>query len=210
MRTKPKLSPLKLILIALGGIWAFGLLTGIYVAKPNSTPTVLTAPLIMQIQSLGQLHTVRYNVQDVLEHERHLEPQGWVSSLPGASALYESTTRNKVLVVANGGVEAGVDLSQVGLQNVTKVITPQGTKVRIQIPHATLFAPEVHVKVVNRQAGVFWNDDNIVPEATQEVERRFKETASKNGILASAETNAVKMLSNMQAAAGNPNVEFYF
>jgi hypothetical protein len=207
----PRLTPLKTLLIFLGAVWGFGVLTGTYWASRTAEkPLVLSAPLIKQIQQLGDLHTVRYNVHDVLEHERTIEPQGWVSALPGAKGLYDLTTKNTVLVTAEGGVEAGLDLSKLKESDVSRVITPDGTRFRIKLPRAQVYAPEVHVKVVDRKSGIFWQDDNIVPEATELAANRFREAALKTNILAAAETNAIQRLNQMQRLAGNTNVEFSF
>lgn len=211
MRKSWGLSPLKVVLGGLAVIWGFGVLTGTFLASRTSSPAPLTAPLLKEIQQLGQLHTVRYNIHDVFEHERALKPEGWVRSIPGADGLYEATTKNSVLLTAEGGVEAGVDLSQVTSDSVSRVITPEGTtRLRVRLPRATVFAPEVHLKVMEQHRGLFWNNDNIVPEASEQAAERFRDAAYKSGILAAAETNAIKRLSDLQQVAGKSNVEFYF
>ena len=204
------LSPLKFLFITALGLWGFGVLTGTYLASRKDEVLPQVAPLLKQIQQLGQLHTVRYNLHDIYQHERTIEPEGWVSSLPGARSFYRAATKNSVLVVAEGGIEAGIDLSRISAADVARVATPEGAKLRVRLPHAMLYTPDVKVRVVNRRAGVFWKDENIVPEATEEVKRRFSEAAGKGEILAAAETNAVKVLSNMQELTGSRNVEFTF
>lgn len=212
MRKSWGISPWKVVLFGLAALWGFGVLTGTFLASRTTTmPTPQAAPLLKEIQQLGQLHTVRYNIHDVFEHERSLQPEGWVRSIPGADRLYASTTKNSVLLTAEGGVEAGVDLSQISNTSVSRVITPEGTtRLRVRLPRATVFAPEVHLKVMEQRSGIFWNDDNIVPEASEQASQRFRDAAYKSGILAAAETNAIKRLSDMQQIAGNTNVEFYF
>lgn len=192
------------------GAGAFLLLGWMLTGGVRKDPAVSVAPLVASIQKLGQLHTVRFNMHDVVEHERSLEPRGALRSLPGADSVYEAVTRNKVLVVAEGGVEAGVDLSRVTPESVTPVRTAGGTKYRVRLPRASVFTPEVHVRVVKRDSGLFWNDENIVPEATKVVEQRFAVAAEKSNILQTAETNAVQMLSQLHQASGNSQVEFYF
>ncbi len=207
----PKLSPLKTLVLVLGAIWGLGVLTGTYWASRTAErPALLTAPLVKEIQQLGDLHTVRYNVHDVLEHQRAVEPQGWVKSIPGAKGLYDLTTKNTVLVTAEGGIEAGIDLSRVSEESVSRVVTPEGTRFRIKLPRARVYIPEVHLNVVDRKSGIFWQDDNIVPEAEELAASRFREAALKSNILAAAETNALQRLNSMQQLSGSKNVEFYF
>lgn len=207
----PRLSPLKTLLLFLAAVWGVGVLTGTYWASRTAEkPAVLSAPLVKQIQQLGDLHTVRYNVHDVLRHDRAIEPTGWVSALPGAKGLYDMATKNTVLVTAEGGVEAGLDLSKVTEADVSRIVTPEGARYRVKLPRAQVYAPEVHVKVVDRKSGLFWQDDNIVPEATELAATRFREAALKSNILAAAETNAIQRLTRMQRLSGNTNVEFTF
>lgn len=185
--------------------WAIGF----WSLRPRpSEPAV--GPLVQEIQRLGQLHTVRYNLRDVVEHERALEPSGLLASVPGAAALYRAGTKNTVVVIAEGGVEAGVDLSQVTEASVTKVPSSEGARLRIRLPRATLFPPQVNVRVVQRQSGLFWKNENIVPEVTAAAQQRFQEAAYRSDILATAETNAVETLSKLQRVSGNEKVEFYF
>jgi hypothetical protein len=207
----PRLTPLKALLLFLGAVWGLGVLTGTYWASRTAEkPVALSAPLVKEIQQLGDLHTVRYNVHDVLQHERAIEPKGWVSAIPGAKGLYDMTTKNSVLVTADGGIEAGLDLSKVSESSVSRIVTPDGTRFRIRLPRAQVYAPEVHVKVVDRKSGLFWQDDNIVPEATEMAATRFRESALKSNILVAAETNAIQRLNKMEQVTGNRNVEFYF
>src|SRR5438477_1713 len=80
-----------------------------------------------------------------------------------------------------------------------------GGNLRIKLPPAQLYTPDVKLRVVNRESGIFWRDENIVPEATEALKDRFVEAANNRQILAEARTNAVKLLSNMQDLAGNKN-----
>lgn len=207
MRRLPSFHPWRTLLLFLGA----GIVIGFFSARPPERESpVSIVPLLSSIQNLGKLHAVRYNMSDVVEHERKLEPTGVFRALPGASEVYGAVTRNQVLVKAEGGVEAGVDLSQVGPENVTQIRTPEGVKVRVRLPRAEVYTPDVRVSVVRKQEGIFWRDDNLVPEATRAVEKRFSEAARNANILQTAESNAVAMLSKMVHLTGSASVEFYF
>src|SRR5438105_3783174 len=121
----PRFSPLKVLLVGLAAIWGLGVIVGGLAGNllaRRDMPVVQTAPLVKQIQQLGDLHTVRYNVHDVLEHQRSLDAPRWASAIPGVDRLYEATTRNSVLITAEGGVEAGVDLSRVTPEHVSQTV----------------------------------------------------------------------------------------
>jgi hypothetical protein len=149
-------------------------------------------------------------VQDTLHHETALQPEGWFQSLPGAESLYRAVTQNAALIVAEGGVEAGVDLTQVTPDRVTQVATPEGPRVRIRLPRATLYPPDVKVRVVSQKPGLFWNDRNLIPKATEAAKRRAAEAARQSDILAQAEANAAQVLTDLHRAAGYKNIEYYF
>src|SRR5512143_177198 len=83
---------------------AAGILIGYYSARPPEKDEPLSiVPLLSSIRKIGQLHAVRYDMRDVLEHERKLEPGGILRSLPGAAQLYGAVTRNRIRVNAVGG-----------------------------------------------------------------------------------------------------------
>jgi hypothetical protein len=212
MQMPRRFSPWLLFPAVLLCLWAAGLLVGSYVAAPHSRPTPLpqVEPILSQIKQLGQLHTARFEVRDVVEHETAKHPKGWVRSLPGAEGLYRTTTKNSVVVTAEGGVEAGIDLTGLGKEQVSITRTPSGPRVRVRLPKATIYRPDLRIRVEKRQAGLFWNDENIVPAATEEVERRCLEAVKQRGILAAAETNAVKILAEVTSVTGGRSVEFYF
>ena len=209
-RRRSWLSPLKLALLGACAFWGFGALTAAFwnARQQDSAPQV--APILEKIQKIGRLHTVRYNLHDIYRHERAIEPEGVWGELPGVRSLYRAATKNKVLVVAEGGVEAGVDLSRVTASDVAHVATPEGVKLRIKLPRAQVYTPDMKLRVVERQSGMFWRDENIVPEASEALKARFIESAQNRRILAEAEANAVKLLTNIQDLAGSDKVEFYF
>lgn len=207
MRRGPVARPWRTLLFILGA----GILIGYFSARPpEKDEPVSIVPLLSSIQQLGQLHTVRYNMHDIVEHERKLEPTGLFRSLPGAAEVYGAVTSNKVLVKAEGAVEAGVDLSRVGPESVSQLRTPEGVKYRVKLPKPVLYTPDVRLSVVRRSEGLFWKDDNLVPEATRKVQQRFTEAAEHSDILQAAQTNAITTLSKMVSLTGGAGVEFYF
>lgn len=179
--------------------------------QPSVEAELDARPVLIEMRKIGQLHTVSYAMKDVLHQDSEREPAAWASAVPGAVSLVHWATHNQVLVVAEGSVEAGVDLSHLSEQDVMKVKMPDGkTKLRVHLPSVTVYPPNVHVRVESNQAGPFWRDDNIVPKAQAEAGRRFLESAEKDNIRARARCNALQTLQQMQRTFGNNNIEFTF
>src|SRR5216117_1619715 len=122
-RRRSLFSPLRILLLGGLGFWGFGILTAAFWNARSIDPAPQVAPILEKIQQLGQLHTVRYNLHDIYKHERSIEPEGVWAELPGIRSIYHATTKNRVLVVGEGGVEAGVDLSRVTAADVAHVAT---------------------------------------------------------------------------------------
>lgn len=170
-----------------------------------------TGPILLAIQNKGQLHTVAYNWKDVFHQDSENEPASWATSIPGATGLYHWATHNRVLVSANGVVEAGVDLSALSEKDITKTKRADGmTLVRVHLPPVTIYPPNVHIRVENDDPGPLWRDENIVPKAQEQASYRLLEAAEKDNIRAKAEENAIKTLDQTQRSLGNKDVEVQF
>lgn len=200
-----------LIAVAFLGVWYFfgGLLDRVF--SRNGPPLPETGPVLLAMQKVGALHTVSYQMKDVLHFETDKEPEGWVSNLPGADGLVKWATHNQALVVAEGTVEAGIDLSRLTAENVTLVRQPDGSsRMRVRLPAVTVYPPNVRIRVENSRSGPFWRDENIVPKAQEEAGRRFLKAAEEGDIKATAQRNAIETLTKMQRAFGQETMEFTF
>jgi hypothetical protein len=98
-----------------------------------------TGPIILQMQKLGQLHTASFHESDVLTQESEAQPNNWVKNIPGASGVVSWATHNQALVVADGTVEAGVDMTQIDAKSVEQVKQADGTSPRRRRPQGTSF-----------------------------------------------------------------------
>ena len=167
-------------------------------------------PVVVAMQKIGQLHTASFTMKDVVHQETQSEPEGPLASFPGASNVVHWATRNQALVVAEGTVEAGVDLSRLTEKDVTQTKRPDGTAIlRVHLPPVTLYPPRVQARVERNEAGMLWRDENIVPKAQEKASRQFLEAAEKQGIRQQAQDNAIHTLQTMQHTLGH-DVEFYF
>lgn len=198
-------------LIVLAGIWAITFSLSSLWRAVRKEPNIDPRPVLVAVQKLGTLHTVSYDMKDVLVQETSKEAEGWLQGVPGANSLIGWATRNKATVTATGNVEAGVDLSKLSDKDIMVVPQSDGSKkLRVHLPSITVYPPNVRLHVESTESGIFWNDANIVPKAEEEASRRFMESAEKDGIRAQAQTNAIEMLQKLQQTFGETPVEFTF
>ena len=170
-----------------------------------------TGPILQAVQKLGDLHSVQFNLSDVLRQESQNDPSGWVRAIPGASEITHWATHNQATVVATGTVEAGVNLSLLTEKDVVTVHNPDGSSsIHVHLPPVTVYPPNVKLKVEHTESGLFWRDENIVPKAQAEASRIFLETAQQGGIRQKAQENAVRTLQQVERALGYKDVVFEF
>ncbi len=198
-------------LILLAGIWIVTFSLKSLWRAVHKEPNGDTRPILVAVQKLGTLHTVSYDLKDVLVQESSKEAEGWLQGVPGADSVIQWATRNKATVTATGKVEAGIDLSQLTAKNLTLIPQSDGSKkLRVHLPPVVVYPPNVRLHVENTESGFFWNDKNIIPKAQEEAARRFQESAEKDNIRAKAQVNAVETLQKLQQTFGGTPVEFTF
>ncbi len=179
--------------------------------QPAGDMELDSRPVIISLQQLGELHTVKVNMKDVLRKSSDLPAEGWAQSVPGADAVSRWATHNEALVVAEGSVEAGIDLSHLSPKDVAPGRLSDGRKgLRVHLPAPVVFAPNVRISVEKTESGLMWRDQNIVPKAQAEASRRFIDAAERDHILDHARENALLRLQQTEQLLGNRNVEFYF
>ena len=170
-----------------------------------------TGPIILQMQKLGQLHTASFHESDVLTQESEAQPDNWIKSIPGASRVVSWATHNQALVVADGTVEAGIDMTLINDKSVEQVKLPDGTThLRVHLPAVTIYRPNVTVHVEHSQSGIMWHDENIVPKAQATAGRLFEEAAEKADIRGKARANTLETLQRTFQTLGVKNIEFMF
>ncbi len=156
-----------------------------------------TSPVVVEgIQELDQLATVRWTESVVVTRED-----------PGR--LSEFLTGEKVILVATGEVEAGVDLANLDSDDVRV----SGEKVTIRLPEPEILSSsldEEKTAVYDRDWGLFrlWPDDTVAEDARREAEEEIVATAQENGILDHAEKNAEDSIRAFVTTLGFEEVEF--
>lgn len=162
--------------------------------QPNTT----TSPVVVEgIQKLDQLATVRWTESVV------------VTKKIGGGDLKRFLTGEKLVLVATGQVEAGVDLSSLSKDDV-KV---QDNRVQIQLPDPEILSSsldESKTRLYDRDQGLLRlrPDDTLVETARDDAQQEILAAARNNGILDTAERNAEDSIRAFVTTLGFEEVRF--
>lgn len=157
-----------------------------------------TGPVVVEgIQELDQLATVR-----------------WTESVPvtrksGGDVLDRLFHGEKVLVIATGNVEAGVDLSKIGKDDVSV----KGESVTINLPEPEILSAtldEKKTRVYDRDFSPLniRPNDHLVEKARAQALAKIKSAARENEILDTAERNAEDSIRAFVISLGFEKVRF--
>jgi hypothetical protein len=199
--TTPVLALVIVVLgIALGaGLARYGsalpLLAGLLGEKP---PRTTTGPVVVEgIRELDQLAAVR-----------------WTESVPvtkesGGDIWERVFDGEKVIVIATGNVEAGVDLGDIHKGDVGV----DGDTVTIDLPEAEILSAsldEETTRVYDRDLSPlnFHPDDDLVQEARVRAVEKIEASARENGILDTADQNAQNGIRAFVTTLGFDEVRF--
>src|SRR5919112_2063636 len=161
-------------------------------------PRTTTGPVVVKgIQELDQLATVR-----------------WTESVPvtresGGDILDRLFSGEKVLVIATGNVEAGVNLGDIHKNDVSV----SGDVVTIDLPEPEIFSAsldEEKTRVYDRDFSPLnvRPDDDLVEKARLRAVEKIKDTARENKILDTAEQNAQDSIRAFVSPLGFERVRF--
>ena len=161
-------------------------------ARTTAGPTVVEG-----IQDLDRLATVR-----------------WTESVPvtresGGTGLERFFSGEKVLLIASGDVEAGVDLARIGEDDVQV----EGEAATIRLPEPEVFSAsldERETRIYDRDFSLLnlRPDDELVEEARSEAVGQIEAAARENGILEQAERNAEESIRAFATTLGFEEVRF--
>jgi hypothetical protein len=183
------------------GIGSFGFMERVPVIGPlleDRQPQTTTGSVVVEgIQELDQLATVR-----------------WAESVPvtresGGTGLERIFSGESVLLLATGEVEAGVNLADIG-KNDVKV---SGEGVRIRLPEPEILSvslDEEQTRVYDRDFSPLnlRPDDELVEEARAAALEEIEQAARKNDILKTAERNAEESIRAFVMTLGFEEVRF--
>jgi hypothetical protein len=161
-------------------------------------PRTTTGPVVVEgIQDLDQLATVRWRESVIVTRES------------GGTELEQLLVGEKVLLVAAGDVEAGVNLADLGREDV-KV---NGETVTIRLPEPEFLS----VSLDEQKTGVYDRDfgplnlrpdDDLVEEARGAAVERIEQAARDENILENAERNAEDSIRAFVTTLGFEEVKF--
>jgi len=175
-----------------------GLPTGLadFLKLPEPTPTILMQPAVIdQIKPLGQLHTSSYFLSTVVDTQMKIGALNQVQ---------------RVLLVACGKVDAGVDLAKLQAADIQTL----GDRVVIRLPAPEVFTNQVFddrqcTYVVMRDEGILLPPNLVLETAAREAAvANFKETALANGILEQARANAEGEIRRLLSLVNYRDVQF--
>jgi len=196
-----------LIIVAIVGTWMFvrprnnqlstGLGSPLEGLLPELTPTIYpsSASVIHSVQMLSRLETVTYSIEKVITAESGQGPLGFLFG-------------DKLLLIAHGDIIAGVDLAQLGVDDV--IIHDDGT-VTMRLPPVEVFVATLdntRTSVYDRKTGVAGLNTQLETSARQEAERLILEAAIEDGLEWKAEENARSVLRSFLLGLGFKNVIF--
>ena len=161
-------------------------------------PRTTTGPVVVEgVRELDQLATVR-----------------WTESVPvtkesGGDIWERVFGGEKVLLIATGNVEAGVDLGDIHKDGVSL----KGDTVTIDLPEAEILSASLDEKttrVYDRDFSPlnFRPDDDLVEKARLRAVGKLETTARENGILDTAEGNAEDSIRAFVTTLGFEEVRF--
>jgi hypothetical protein len=195
---------LALVIVVLGVALGFGLArfgSSLPIVGPllgEKPPRTTTGPVVVQgIKELDQLATVR-----------------WTESVPvtretGGDILDRLFSGEKVIVIATGEVEAGVDLGDIDKDHVSV----NGDSVTIDLPEPEILSAsldEERTRVYDRDFSPlnFRPDDDLVEEARLQAVEKITDAARENEILDTAEHNAEDSVRAFVTTLGFEEVRF--
>ena len=169
-----------------------------------TVPQEVGGPILLkEVRDLGELHTVANHYSRVFSFESSKEVEGWASNIPMARQVVNAATRNKVLVTAEGEVEAGIDLSKAE-------ISPNVNGWTVTLPDPKVYDPNVELTVHGQKDGLFWRDLNVVNKARTKAGNDMVQAGIDNGILVKAKENAVSQVSNLLKGMTEKEIKVVF
>jgi hypothetical protein len=195
---RTKLAVALVVVALVMGLTVAALLAVIVLRRGATTRFANTPSVVLQIQSLSELVTVKYVIEKVVFAET---PKTTTIDqlLPGRD--------DKIILLAHGVVKAGVDLSRMKPEDVEV----NGQSIRITVPQAVLTdqsLDETATQVLDRRAGLLRAyDQKLEQQARQEAVTQIARAARQSGIEREANERARQQLTAFFKSLGYKEVE---
>lgn len=158
--------------------------------RPSLTPSPTPIAVITGIQAFGRLETAQYMVRDIVAMEEVPE------------TIFERLSRDRLLLIAEGEVVAGFDLSKVREGDIIAI----HDTVLILLPEPEILYSRIdndRTYVYERDTGLLRHPDpDLETEARRLAERHVREWALENGILDDATKFGFMYLENFLHSLG--------
>lgn len=148
--------------------------------------------VVQQIEQLGRLEVVKYNIQDLMQYEKK---RNWLPN-------------SKITIKVVGEVTGCIDLAQ---------LTPGDIIVNKDSVNVILPDPEIcNYKVDHSKSRVFnveyglWETDKVVDEAYKQAEQNLYKQAQNMGIAKESKANAVKVMRPILQGLGFKRIHIGF
>jgi hypothetical protein len=165
--------------------------------RPGNTGTRIDTSrdaVVKEMRQLGRLETSSFTIEKIIEAKKD-------GGGPWRNILFG----DKLLLIANGEVVAGYDLSALSENDVEKT---SGT-LRVKLPAPQILSVRLDnekTRVYDRDQGILSRGDkDLESEARLAAEQSIRDAACAAGILREAEENAVKQLKAVLGALGYPD-----
>jgi len=148
------------------------------------TPTILPDPvtIVREVRSLARLETIQYTIEKVITAETGQGPFGFLFG-------------DRLLLIAHGTVIAGVDLAQLGPDDVW---LDEAGRVYLRLPPAEILVSSLDneaTHVYDRDTGLLTRGSiDLESAARQAAEHEIRQAALDDGILEQAQVNAEAFL----------------
>lgn len=162
--------------------------------KPEPTVNTSRDSVIKEIQELGNLETASYSIEKIVEAGEN------------RSAFQNLLFGDRILLIANGKIVAGVNMSAITQNDVTI----SGTELSINLPPPVILLSSLDnskTKVYDRTKGILnQGDKDLESQARDEALKSITTAACQGGILVEAKENAVERVTQLFKFAGFTNV----
>lgn len=187
-----KITNVLLILIVVGfGLFAWYFWDTFIKPEQSTYINLDRAAVIKEMRELNRLETATFSIDKIIDAGSN---QG--------NAIKEFLFGDKLLLIAQGEVIAGFDLSQMSDDS----IQIEGTKLTITLPKPQILVTKLNneqTKVYDRDTGILSKGDkDLEAKAREQAELAIRDAACKGNILKQASDNARKQLGALFGGLG--------
>lgn len=140
------------------------------------------AAVVTELKKLQRLETASFTIEKIIEAGTH------------GNVFQEFLYGDRILLIANGEVVAGIELSGISEDDIER----SGTTITLNLPAPTILTTRLDsgaTRVYNRSTGLFTSGDkNLESRARAAAEDSIREAACAGGILDEAAENGTKEL----------------